>query len=143
MNNLGFAVININESRKEVAQFFKNDKEDGVKKAWYFYHRDCDRMMAIDTKEQLNQAVELYTLQGFKHTKTISAGNTLGAKIVKIHVFRHHDESKNFYGYTESGDVCYDTLSLALGYKPADCEIIIAEVVHVLAPIQQKKKKRK
>jgi hypothetical protein len=32
---------------------------------------------------------------------------------------------------------------MALGYQPADCECVIVEVTHVLAPAQPKKKKRK
>jgi len=144
MNNLGFAVINLVESRKEVVEFFKNDKQDGIKKAWYYYHRDCDAIMAIDTRDQFNEAVSLYETHGFKFTKTISVTHdTCGAKIVKLHVYRNENESMNLYGYTEEGKMSYDTLSMALGYKPADCECVIAEVTHVLAPVQPKKKKRK
>jgi hypothetical protein len=58
-------------------------------------------------------------------------------------VYRNQDESKNFYGYTQEGKTSYDTLSMALGYQPADCECVIVEVTHVLAPAQPKKKKRK
>lgn len=142
--NLGFAVINLVECRKEIVQFFKNDKQDGIKKAWYFYHRDCDKIMAIDSREQLNQAVILYESQGFRFTKTISVTHdTCGAKVVRLHVYRHDDESKNFYGYSQEGKKSYDTLSMALGYKPADCECVIAEVIHVLPTTQTKKKKRK
>ena len=133
--------VNLVASRKHFTKWFAREKADGVKKAWYFYHQMCDQVQVLDTRDMLNQMIEVNKIQGFNYSKTIP-GVQLGAKSVNLLVFRHEDETKNFYGLNlETGKSLIDELSLALGYWPADCEIVIAEVTHVL-PISQPKKKR-
>jgi hypothetical protein len=130
--------------RKLVSNFFKTEKENGIKKAWYYYHHGHvspdvqvkPQITALDTKEMFIEATDIYKSQGFVHTETICKDGTLGCKKVNMHVFRNIDETKRY---------AMDPLSLAFDYWPADCEIVIFEVWHVapLKPQTQKKKKRK
>ena len=135
--------VNLVEARKHFTKWFAREKADGIKKAWYFYHQACDQVQVLDTRDLLNEMIEMYIAQGYTHTKTLP-GLTLGTKSINLLVFRHQDETKNFYGVdAETGKTSFDTLSTALGYYPADCEVVIAEVTHVLPTKPQPKKKKK
>ena len=128
--------IDLELQRKLITNFFKREKENGIKKAWYYYHQEVADIMALDNKEMYNDAIEIYKSQGFVHTETICKDGTLGCKKAKMHVFRNIDETKRY---------AMDPLSLAFDYWPADCEVVIFEVWHVapVKPQMQKKKKRK
>ena len=75
-------VINIEAIRNKVKTFFKHDKQDGVKKAWYFYHNDTNQFMAMDRSDFETQ-VALYKSQGLIQYKEVK-GESLGSKSCKV-----------------------------------------------------------
>jgi hypothetical protein len=127
--------INLVETRDFFTKFLQKEKNDGVKKAWYYYHQTEDEVMALDDRSQFLEMVELYKSQNVIHTKTLVKDGVLGAKKANMLVFRCKDETKHYP---------LDPLSLSFDYYPADCEMVIMEIIHTLPPkTQTKKKKRK
>jgi len=121
-------VINFEPIKQEFKQFLKNDKKDGIKKAWYFYHNKSGQIQAIDTVSQLEYFTETYRSQGILPYKTINKRSMYGARLVTLHVFRKEGGSIT-NGIDTEGNICYDKVALALGYLPANCETVIAEVI--------------
>ena len=134
METLTAKIHNIAAERKSLTDYFKKEKADGIKKAWYYWHQAAGQLMALDTKDMYNEMVELYKSQGILQYKTIVKDGELGCKKANMIVFRNVDETKRYE---------FEHLSLALGYMPADMEMIILEVTHVLPTPSTKKKKRK
>ena len=126
--------INIAEDRRFFTHFFQKEKNDGIKKAWYYYHQIAGEVMALDKRSDFNDMLELYKSQGFIHTKTLVKDGTLGVKKANMLVFRNQDETKQYP---------FDPLSLSFDYLHADCEIVIMENIYTLPQTQTKKKKRK
>ena len=128
-------VINIEAIRNKVKTFFKHDKQDGVKKAWYFYHNDTNQFMAMDRSDFETQ-VALYKSQGLIQYKEVK-GESLGSKSCKVLVFRLEDLS-------DPREFKPDILGMGLGYFTGSAETVIAEVVHSsTGSFTPKKKKRK
>jgi hypothetical protein len=134
MSTLQFEILNLVELRKQFIDYFRREKNDGIKKAWYYWHHDTKQPMAADTRDMFDKIIMLYASQGILHSKSISKDGILGVKKATMHVFRNIDETKKY---------SYDQLSLAFGYMPADNEMVVVEVCHNLPAVQVKKKKRK
>ncbi len=106
--------------KQEFKQFLKNDKKDGVRKAWYFYHRASNQIQAIDTHSQLEIFLSVYREQGILPSETINKNSAYCARLVTLHVFRK--EGATLHNFD-------DKVAIALGYMPAACETVIAEVI--------------
>lgn len=125
-----FVCINFVEIRKEITRFFRNDKKDGVKKAWYYTHINEKTNMAFDTQAQFEDAVKFYESQNILFYKTIDKkieAKNLGAVDCKLHVFRKEGATLQ-RAYNKNGLFAVDEIACSLGYLPADCELTIAEV---------------
>jgi hypothetical protein len=127
---MDFITINLAAIRKSVSKFFKDDKKDGVKKAWYYTHIDLRTNMALDTKAQYEETVKFYEAQGIMYVKTIDKdidAKKLGAEGCKLHVFRKEGATLQRC-LNKKGLFAVDEIACSLGYMPADCEFTIAEV---------------
>ena len=114
-------ILNIQSFKEYAKQFLKNDKKDGVKKAWYFYHREAGQIQAIDEKWQFEAFINTYDIQGIKLDKTINKNSGLGAKLLTLYIFRKEGSVIR--------NVAEPDISLAVGYLPADCETCILEAI--------------
>jgi hypothetical protein len=126
-------IFNLVENRKQIEKFMASEKANGIKKAYYMWHFQANDITAFDTREMFNNQVELYLSNGLKLSKSMNRDGMCGVKKATMHVFRHEDETKHFG---------MEALTLGFDYLPADCEMIIMEVTHVLPPSTKKKKKR-
>ena len=125
-----FVSINFVKIRKAITRFFKKEKKDGVKKAWYYTHINERLNMAFDTKAQFEEAVKFYESQGIFFYKTIdkkTEAMNLGAEDCKLHIFRKEGATLQKC-YNKNGLYAVDEIACSLGYLPADCELTIAEV---------------
>jgi hypothetical protein len=127
---MNLITINFVAIRKSVSKFLKNDKRDGVKKAFYFTHLYLNQNQAMDTKKQFDEQVALYESQGIKLVKTVDKSaevKALGGEACKLHIFRKEgavlQRATNY-----NGEYIVDNISCSLGYMPAECETTIAEI---------------
>jgi hypothetical protein len=57
--------------------FLQNEKKNGIKSGWYFYHYDAGQMCCMDTKEEFQEQVECYSQQKIKLVSTIPLSKSL------------------------------------------------------------------
>jgi hypothetical protein len=122
-------IVDTAACRSIVKAFLNNDRIDGVKHCHYFWHRDFETIMALDTPIQVKQSILLWQLQGFRHDKDILVDTEqvklLGAKKAIIHIYKSDDTNVKLYGI----DKLYaDKVALAFGYMPGDRQDCLVEV---------------
>ncbi len=108
---------------EEFSSFIKNDKEDGVKHAYYFYHADAG-INALDSSELFDMQCDNYYRQGFEFygSKTCDKNicDRFGVKSIQIIIFKMTNGVKNINFPID--------LSLFCGYMKADDEITILNI---------------
>jgi len=139
--------INFTEIRNLLSRFMKREKLSGIKKAWYFHHIDLNETQVLDTRDQLKEMVDLYEAQNILPYKTlkpsVDAIKRVGAVDVTLNVYRNDNLILQKASNT-SGQFVVDNVAVAFDYLPADCEIVIAEVIFQRnVSTQSKKKKRR
>jgi hypothetical protein len=118
------------EAKNYAKKFMKRDKQDGLKKTYYFHHVDTNQIMALDNEDMFWNAVEKYKLQNvmpYKVSDKNQEAVKLGFRGCKLHVFKKQGASLHRC-LNKSGECIIDTVSIAFDYLPADDELTIAEV---------------
>jgi hypothetical protein len=112
-------------ARKQIINFLNQDRKDGVKKAWYYWHYQMEQPTALDTPQQLEGVINLYKSQGIELYKTTPITNELcevfGIKGGNHLKFRALDETKNLSGN-------FDPFSFAFDWMIGTAEFSIFEL---------------
>ena len=105
----------------EVEDFMKNDRADGVKCAWYFYHTAKSRIMALDTKHQHEDYVNNFKDRGITlvKTKTVEMPCWVKCKSIEIEIYKHEDNK-------DLGLAC--DLAVFFDYQPTSDESTLIKV---------------
>jgi hypothetical protein len=124
-NKIEQRFINKDSARKQFNGFLNRDREDGVKKAWYYWHYQSNQPTALDTTEQLERVINLYKSQGIELYETTPISKELckvfGIKGGNHLKFRNKDESKNISNN-------FDPLSFAFDWMVGTAEWSIFEL---------------
>lgn len=146
----------ISEMKKPFLQMLKDDREDGVRHAFYTVIKQLALVTAYDHIDEFVVNGNLLYSQGFTEHRTIEGETVPGVERVRLHIFSLPKElqlletATNDMGYSINGDgvKVFDSVSWAFGYIPGSWDIVVAEVLH--APkhakrtnVTPKKKKRK
>lgn len=132
MENLD--IVHFDGPRNRMKRFVKNDKEDGLTSANYFFHNEIQEIQALDTQEQINDFIELYEKQKILFYKDIiidvEVCEKMGIKSGIIKVYRHEDIHYNLnMCYDKKRDIpIVDYVAVSFGYLPAHCETTIVQV---------------
>ena len=124
-NKIEQRFINKDSARKQFNGFLNRDREDGVKKAWYYWHYESNQATALDTPEQLERVINLYKSQGIELYETTPISKELckvfGIKGGNHLKFRNKDKSKNISNN-------FDPLSFAFDWMVGTAEWSIFEL---------------
>jgi len=112
-------------ARKEFISYLNQDRKQGIKKAWYYWHYQMNQATALDTPQQLESVINLYKSQGIELYETTPISDELckvfGIKGGNHLKFRNKDESKNMSGN-------FDPISFAFDWMIGTAEYSIFEI---------------
>lgn len=84
--------------RKEFLSCLNQDRRNGIRKAWYFYHYGTNQLMAIDSDYQFKLSIETYSKQGI-HLDRVEPISEEHKKLFGIEegnlLFFHQKDGKN------------------------------------------------
>ena len=125
-------LINLLPGINIVRQLLSDDKNNGVKHAYYVWDYNQNGVLAFDTEAQFQLNVERYKKQDVHFSKllTVEAATqrSMGVTKATIHVFRDANPNSVLTEFEINGVVQLDYCGVAFGYMPASCEMTVIEI---------------